>query len=350
MPDFDVGPHLPHRPEEQAITCGIEEEEATMPFSSLPNVSIDTHTPTASPPANLLTSLSAKEHNKVKYRARRHKKCDTAREASDNPLLKGINTKHVNESKSSALELDLDASNLPQSKPAWLGSRAAGEEEFEFSPPQAPHNLDTALAGRSYSQAEVDALSGTEGFMYIGWLGRLTIPISDILGGMGWVANRHRWCREANGRAALEDPPHGRAAAPLTCADDSFPALAHGGSHGGGQTPGKLCNNVANTKLTNELLAHDYFEHITQFACTITAPHLDFANLAWGWCAITALGIFDPDLGGHLILWDLRLVIRFPPGSTVLLPSALIRPSNVAIRHHESRCSFTQYTAGGIFC
>jgi hypothetical protein len=82
---------------------------------------------------------------------------------------------------------------------------------------------------------------------------------------------------------------------------------------------------------------------------TICAPHLDFANLAWGWCAITALGDFDPDLGGHLILWDLRMVIRFPPGSTILIPSALIRHSNVPIRAHEYRGSFVQYTAGGLF-
>ncbi|KAF8195980.1 hypothetical protein K438DRAFT_1968446 [Mycena galopus ATCC 62051] len=39
---------------------------------------------------------------------------------------------------------------------------------------------------------------------------------------------------------------------------------------------------------------------------TVTYPHLDFANLAWGWCAITALGNFDPDKGGHLILWDCK--------------------------------------------
>jgi hypothetical protein len=82
----------------------------------------------------------------------------------------------------------------------------------------------------------------------------------------------------------------------------------------------------------------------------ICASHLDFANLAWGWCAITALGNFDPDYGGHLILWDLGLVIRFPPGSTILIPSALIRHSNVPIRAHEQRGSFVQYTAGGLFC
>jgi hypothetical protein len=67
----------------------------------------------------------------------------------------------------------------------------------------------------------------------------------------------------------------------------------------------------------------------------VTFPHLDFANLAWGWCAITALGDFDPDKGGHLILWDLKLIIRFPPGSTILIPSTLIHHSNTSIHPHE---------------
>ncbi|KAJ7435752.1 hypothetical protein FB451DRAFT_1062275 [Mycena latifolia] len=82
---------------------------------------------------------------------------------------------------------------------------------------------------------------------------------------------------------------------------------------------------------------------------TVTFPHLDYANLAWGWCSITALGNFDPNKGGHLILWDLRLVIRFPPGSSILIPSAILRHSNVSIQQDETRFSFTQYTAAGIF-
>ncbi|KAJ7834833.1 hypothetical protein B0H13DRAFT_1913881 [Mycena leptocephala] len=82
---------------------------------------------------------------------------------------------------------------------------------------------------------------------------------------------------------------------------------------------------------------------------TITLPHLDFANLAWGWCAVTALGNFDPDKGGHLILWDLRIVIHFPPGSSILLPSAILRHSNVSIQQGETRYSFTQYTAQAFF-
>ncbi|KAJ6455495.1 hypothetical protein C8R45DRAFT_1188237, partial [Mycena sanguinolenta] len=98
------------------------------------------------------------------------------------------------------------------------------------------------------------------------------------------------------------------------------------------------------------------FERSPFTACTfnfgpraITCPHLDFANLSWGWCSITALGWFDADLGGHLILWDLKLVIRFPAGSTIFIPSAIIQHSNVPVREHEFRSSFTQYTAGGLF-
>ncbi|KAJ7733199.1 hypothetical protein B0H14DRAFT_2409060, partial [Mycena olivaceomarginata] len=82
---------------------------------------------------------------------------------------------------------------------------------------------------------------------------------------------------------------------------------------------------------------------------SITVPHLNFANLSWGWCTITALTDFDPDLGGHLILWDLWLVTRFPPGSTILLPSTIICHSNVPIQAHECRSSFVQYTATGLF-
>ncbi|KAK7016259.1 hypothetical protein R3P38DRAFT_3321111 [Favolaschia claudopus] len=82
---------------------------------------------------------------------------------------------------------------------------------------------------------------------------------------------------------------------------------------------------------------------------TVTFPHIDFRNLAWGWCAITALGDYDPDRGGHLILWDLKLIIRFPPGSTILIPSAIMRHSNTNIQPHETRFSFTQFTPAALF-
>jgi hypothetical protein len=77
--------------------------------------------------------------------------------------------------------------------------------------------------------------------------------------------------------------------------------------------------------------------------------HTDAANLPFGLCAITSLGSFDHKQGGHLILWQCRLVIEFPPGSTVLIPSAVISHCNTAIGANERRYSFTQYSSGSLF-
>jgi hypothetical protein len=82
---------------------------------------------------------------------------------------------------------------------------------------------------------------------------------------------------------------------------------------------------------------------------TVCFKHTDFANLPFGWCSVTALGSFDPKKGRHLILWDCHLVIKFPPGSTILLPSAILAHSNVSITSEERCYSFTQYTAGVLF-
>ncbi|KAF9049002.1 hypothetical protein BJ165DRAFT_1526387 [Panaeolus papilionaceus] len=82
---------------------------------------------------------------------------------------------------------------------------------------------------------------------------------------------------------------------------------------------------------------------------TVCFPHTDLANLAYGWCAIVALGDYNPTLGGHLVLWECKLVVEFPPGSLVFIPSAIIAHSNTPIQPHEHRYSFTQYTAGGLF-
>ncbi|KAJ3712627.1 hypothetical protein C8R42DRAFT_699196 [Lentinula raphanica] len=82
---------------------------------------------------------------------------------------------------------------------------------------------------------------------------------------------------------------------------------------------------------------------------SVSWPHTDSYNLAFGWCAITPLGQFDPDKGGHLILWDLGLIIRFPPGSTILIPSALLTHSNLPIQEGEDRYSVVQYSSSGLF-
>lgn len=93
------------------------------------------------------------------------------------------------------------------------------------------------------------------------------------------------------------------------------------------------------------------------FACTSfnfgsnvwTFKHRDVCNLPFGWCAIQSMGKFDAAKGGHLVLWDLKLVVEFPAGALILLPSATIAHSNVPVQPGDKRISFTQFTAGGIF-
>jgi hypothetical protein len=176
-----------------------------------------------------------------------------------------------------------------------------------------------------------------------------------------------------------------------------FPARAVGASFGGGQTvPGNLVNNAIDTAVLNLLISNWAIQRLAGFASGVFATwapklfsyyrsylyrlheayptihpnftnsiwtaatfnfgpyttcfkHRDPFNLAFGWCAITALGNFNPKLGGHLILWEMKLVIEFPPGSTILIPSATIQHSNVALQPGDTRMSFTQYTAGGLF-
>ncbi|KAH9475966.1 hypothetical protein JR316_0011531 [Psilocybe cubensis] len=80
-----------------------------------------------------------------------------------------------------------------------------------------------------------------------------------------------------------------------------------------------------------------------------TVRHRDLKNCPFGWCAVQAFGHFDPKQGGHLILWELGLAIEFPPGSTILLPSATLSHSNTKILDDEERASLTYYCHGGLF-
>ena len=82
---------------------------------------------------------------------------------------------------------------------------------------------------------------------------------------------------------------------------------------------------------------------------TVCYDHLDVSNNAAGWCDITAMGPYDHKKGGHLVLFDIDRVIEFPPGSHILIPSAVMRHANTAIQPHERRMGFTQYAAGGLF-
>ncbi|KAE9387346.1 hypothetical protein BT96DRAFT_1080389, partial [Gymnopus androsaceus JB14] len=80
-----------------------------------------------------------------------------------------------------------------------------------------------------------------------------------------------------------------------------------------------------------------------------TNPHVDGSNVPDGWCPVLGVGTYNFRKGGHLVLPNLKLVLEFPPGCVIFLPSALLVHYNTPIQPGETRYSITQYTAGGLF-
>jgi hypothetical protein len=105
--------------------------------------------------------------------------------------------------------------------------------------------------------------------------------------------------------------------------------------------------NLSRDNLYCNLFA-SYTENKPSHAFTV--PHHDVMNLAFGWCAIVALGPFNAQLGGHFVLHDLKLIIPFPHGSCILIPSAFLWHSNVPIGKEDGHASLTFYMSGGLFC
>ncbi|KAJ7135536.1 hypothetical protein C8R46DRAFT_922798, partial [Mycena filopes] len=81
----------------------------------------------------------------------------------------------------------------------------------------------------------------------------------------------------------------------------------------------------------------------------VTDGHIDTQNFVPGLCGITSGGNFDHTVGGQIYLKQLNLVIDFPSGSTILIPSGFIEHGNTPTQPGERRISFTQYAAGGLF-
>ncbi|KAJ7304692.1 hypothetical protein DFH08DRAFT_825446 [Mycena albidolilacea] len=125
---------------------------------------------------------------------------------------------------------------------------------------------------------------------------------------------------------------------------------------GKGQTVPTWLDNKNYTGLAERLLCNPDVTRMATFASTFnfgtnvwTFKHCDVCNLPFGLCAVQSLGNFDAQAGGHLMLWDLKLVVEFPAGALILLPLATIAHSNIPVQEGDERVSFTQFTAGGLF-
>ncbi|KAJ7732503.1 hypothetical protein B0H14DRAFT_2580427 [Mycena olivaceomarginata] len=145
-------------------------------------------------------------------------------------------------------------------------------------------------------------------------------------------------------------------------------AKSMGNSMGGGQeVPTGFVHNIVTAIVLTGLLAQKPFQRIAGFT---NALFQAYAPGLHGYYSATLNDLHD---------WNRRLKRNFLPsvsvfaaatfnfglrtvtiptstlqtlhgaGSTILIPSALLRHSNTSIQRHEKRFSFTQYTPAGIF-
>ncbi|KAJ7271571.1 hypothetical protein C8J57DRAFT_1064738 [Mycena rebaudengoi] len=102
-------------------------------------------------------------------------------------------------------------------------------------------------------------------------------------------------------------------------------------------------------------LVHNFSNSIfpaATFNCgprSVAYDHLDFLNRAGGLCPLTVGGNFDHEKGAHLYLHQVDLIIECPSAASLLIPSACMSHGNTPLQPGETRCSITQYAAGGLF-
>jgi hypothetical protein len=117
--------------------------------------------------------------------------------------------------------------------------------------------------------------------------------------------------------------------------------------------------NVIDTVITHYarlgyLLVRPYANSVFP-ACTFNFPHApetcghtDSGNPPAIKCMIARVGRYNADRSAALVLFDLRLMIRFPAGSLISICSAGMRHGTSKIHPEDSCAGFVQYCAGGL--
>ncbi|KAE9397047.1 hypothetical protein BT96DRAFT_996128 [Gymnopus androsaceus JB14] len=245
--------------------------------------------------------------------------------------------------ESKVLKLDFDANSLPVASTGWQGLRDTGFEQF-----------------RDYTHAQVLALPWMR---YLDWDGQHNVVVCDkkrrgvvnLIGhprDANWVEVHREAARVIakgwkNCKFKAKQKKHRRG---------KFDAEAIGYSHGGGH--GILANKAVQrlSGIANSTYKRFCPIMYADYARNSAALHewdpLLARNFPKSVFAATTIN-FGPQTvadihGGELVLWNIGLIIRFPPGCTILFPSALIAHSNLPVQPGEERYSITQYLAAAL--
>ncbi|KAJ7206969.1 hypothetical protein C8J57DRAFT_1099455, partial [Mycena rebaudengoi] len=77
---------------------------------------------------------------------------------------------------------------------------------------------------------------------------------------------------------------------------------------------------------------------------------LDTLYLARSVCRVTCSGNFNATKGTHFYMKQFQLVVEFPSGSSLLIPSTPINHGNTLLQPGKDHYSMTQYAAVVLFC
>ncbi|KAJ7608679.1 hypothetical protein FB45DRAFT_1039354 [Roridomyces roridus] len=119
---------------------------------------------------------TAQQRHKIKSKIKRDVEGRLNPASTTNPKLKHIHLKRAREATSSPIHVDLDANDLPHSKPGWIGVRKGQDVNiWEYEDELSELSFgDTGMGRSTYTRDQVDVLVGKRGFRYVPWLGWLT--------------------------------------------------------------------------------------------------------------------------------------------------------------------------------
>ncbi|KAJ7130022.1 hypothetical protein C8R43DRAFT_1133993 [Mycena crocata] len=313
----------------------------------------------------------AEAQRKNKGASARRRVRNAERKARSTPYDRGPDLRYPQEYREQpSHSVEFDAEDLPKSGGgAWIGKRSKGSQRF-------------------YTPAELEE----EGYEYVEWNGRDPKLILDcegrIIAVLLGTPDDPEWTDNARVSGSPRDTGGGNIS-PLR--RGSVLVGAKGLQH-----PGNLRNNRRIRRLLRRLLRNRSIRRIMGFQSSgfaMYAPklyryycwvlkalfqhqpelihlftnsifpaatfncgpdafsfdHCDFNNAPNGFCGVTSGGHFNHKRGGHMYLKQIRLVIEFPSGASMLIPSGCMNHGNTPIADNETRHSITQYAAGGLF-
>ncbi|KAF7335851.1 hypothetical protein MSAN_02331600 [Mycena sanguinolenta] len=381
LPDYDIAGVISDHLCNEAVELNdlrAPELSTAIPPEPLPH-------PPAQPSAQLSASPNKSSPNAGVYRRRAEKRLETKQREGFAPRRDTVMPQLL---KTAAVhEAPVNVANFPVDSSGWMavnepvGMQRSGRPSAAEAPKTVQEYLDAGFSIHKWNGRDPCLLADVNGHVFADLVGRPDDPgylaaakrVHDLMAkksaGVVWTAKEtdtHRgvhsinegwfWSKEqrrlfwlCGGQKGIaeelrNDPDMKRIASFVSSAYAYwFPELYSTAT-------------ARITKLLKELQSKVRTFPMSVFTCVAfnfgpqvsTTLHRDWTDLAGDMCAVVALGDFDPTTGGHLVLWELRLLVEFPPGSLILFPSALISHANTPVCPGETRSSIVQYNAGPV--